>query len=90
MTTLSVVPITTASYAVKYCRDCKWARPTRFMWFFGEGWDFAKCRRPSQGRPSIVTGKRPDNWNYCSVERMHEFDTAPNICGRVGKFFEPK
>lgn len=78
---------------MKLCKDCKHARPDRFvLWLFSVNrWKFAKCGRIA---PVVdpVTGceviEKTEPIGFCSVERKDY--PHIDVCGLEGKYWEPK
>lgn len=74
----------------KFCKDCKWIKPSYTDLFRRElSSSFSKCRNPAvvyHGiAPDLVTGKVPANVRYCDSARRSEM-----LCGIDAKLFEPK
>lgn len=70
----------------KFCRDCKWARPTTWhkIAFLRNRYEFAKCGHAQsleQSENFLVDGVK--DYSYCSTMRKCD-------CGREGKLWEPK
>lgn len=82
---------------MKLCKDCKHARPDRFvLWLFSNNrWNYAKCGRVEPMKKKTinpVTGKETiekiEISGYCSVERKDY--SHPDVCGVEGKYWESK
>lgn len=72
---------------MKRCSDCRWVK--------GEG-EFAKCKRPVSDDPTgmentpaicFCSGQREDGW---LAVRLFGSMFVGNLCGKEGRYWEPK
>lgn len=81
---------------MRSCVDCKHFRPG-----FGNGsgkYEYATCVKTLPGKMDRVSGKlreRKQELSYCDILRdigwlMSLFGYGMKVCGKAGRFFEPK
>jgi hypothetical protein len=78
---------------MKYCKDCKYARPDNgelwfaiipFLWpaILRSRWEFAKCARAPRHKENCVT-PNARKYHFCSTERAGD-------CGLEGKYWKAR
>lgn len=74
----------------KYCKDCKFCKPTRLEQILTLGWQnpykFATCSRPNF--PGNLVDGGPIYNNYCENERRDYNHRV--TCGLSGKYWEAR
>jgi hypothetical protein len=72
----------------KYCKDCKFCKPTRLMQILSLGmlnpYEFATCSRPISD--NLVDGK--PKLSFCENQRV-DYDSL-DTCGTNAKYFEAR
>ena len=78
---------------MKFCKDCKHCEVKESD--YRSDIDFSKCNHPKNylvNGDYLSTGNKSRKWTYSSTMRDHEwpFDWLFKMCGKRGRWFEPK
>lgn len=73
---------------IKYCEDCRWCDLGP-----GDAGEFATCNKILPGSTRVMRNQGvKQRYKYCSTLRLSDwlFARLEGICGRRGRFWEPK